>query len=159
MLWTNVYTWITDDVGGEILLPPHERVILTTPAFPDLYPNRASYTWVITPMTGYGIWAIVDYLSLEATFDTLTVGTGNDSTVGETQLQTYTGYLASEDLHLPWNPHSSLSFWFKFETDFTVRDKGFIIIIMSGTWTRLNWAQYLQIKKLCYFRTEPWNAF
>ena len=72
-------------------------------------------------------------MSLEPTFDTLSVGTGNDSSVDESQLQKYSGHLTSEQIIFPWSPNSSLSLWVKFETDYTVRDIGFIIIVVSGT--------------------------
>ena len=115
------------DDAGDIVLSEDSSVFITSPGFPDPYPNQASELWTISATEEHGIVYVFDILDVEESFDTLTIGTGLDPSAGESVMQIYTGQIApgTRFLNEYWMS------WMKFESDFTGRGVGFLVSISS----------------------------
>nr|XP_054763582.1 enteropeptidase-like [Lytechinus pictus] len=99
---------------------------MSSPNFPNAYPNDVSQLWTITAPEGYGARFDIDVINIEDPFERLAIGTGHDPTDESSILGSWTGH------HLLQNvTRISLQYqyWVSFKSDLTVREQGFVIAI------------------------------
>nr|XP_054763579.1 enteropeptidase-like [Lytechinus pictus] len=117
---------LNGNIHENITLVPGNVVYMSSPNFPNAYPNDVSQLWTITAPEGYGARFDIDVINIEDPFERLAIGTGHDPTDESSILGSWTGH------HLLQNvPRISLQYqyWVSFKSDLTVREQGFVIAI------------------------------
>ena len=75
--------------GEEIMLEADEEIVITSPGFPQYYPNYFECVWTVKAPKGRHIGVGFEYFSLENGADFLEIGDG--TTVGDGTVDKLTG--------------------------------------------------------------------
>ncbi|XP_077981827.1 cubilin-like [Glandiceps talaboti] len=108
-----------ENCAGSDITEPEGSV--TSPNYPDNYPNNADCVWIITLPDGYEdqrIQITFDDFDLEYQEDYLILGSGDD--IDENILAAYTGHTLPQ----PWTSPDSVV-WLRFTSDESVNKAGF----------------------------------
>ncbi len=95
---------------------------LTSPRFPNIYPDDFLCEWVVNAMDEQLIYLHVIDFELEAGYDFLTLGNGKDSTNSSTRLFSFTGNPKAVSF-----TSSMASIWMNFASDRSGGRRGFYI--------------------------------
>ncbi len=119
---------IVDFCGDSLLqIPVHDIYNLTTPYYPDTYPNSADCTWIAQSPRPHGtIKILFPDFDLETNYDYLTIGQGNNRT-DDTMVLKLTGKSGLASLSV-----SDEAVWIRFKSDRGVAWYGFVLQI---SWT------------------------
>ncbi|XP_038050981.1 CUB and sushi domain-containing protein 1-like [Patiria miniata] len=97
---------------------------LTSPYYPNNYPNNARCIWFITVDEGSTIAFRFSVFNTEQTHDTLTIGNGHEFSDGYSVIGHFSSSLTS--LAIVSNNHTA---WMKFTSDYSVTEVGFEVKI------------------------------
>ncbi|XP_041473676.1 enteropeptidase-like [Lytechinus variegatus] len=112
------------NVREDITLVPGNVVYMSSPNFPNVYPNDVSQLWTITAPEEYGARFDIDVINIEDSFERLAIGTGHDPTDESSILGSWTGHHLLQSV-----TGVSLQYWVSFKSDLTFREQGFVIAI------------------------------
>ncbi|XP_030840490.1 atrial natriuretic peptide-converting enzyme-like [Strongylocentrotus purpuratus] len=91
---------------------------ISSPNYPNEYPNNAYYTWYITAPSNYSVLITFIAFNLESGYDHLSIGNGH--TPGNLVAKTFSG----QDIPASLRLYSSNS-WMRFTSDYSVKRQGF----------------------------------
>ena len=107
-------------------------VYMTSPNFPNIYPNHVTQLWTISAPEGYGARFDIDVINLEESFDRLAIGTGHDPTNEGSILDSWNGHHLLQSVT---RVSRQYQYWVSFESDLTIRDQGFVVAIYPVQFT------------------------
>ncbi|XP_038052290.1 CUB and sushi domain-containing protein 3-like [Patiria miniata] len=102
---------------------------LTSPYYPNNYPNNARCIWFITVDEGSTIAFRFSVFNTERTYDTLSIGNGHESSDGDSGIGLWSGFLTN--LSVVSNNHAA---WMKFTSDSVVTKIGFVVKIIQESY-------------------------
>ncbi|XP_038052299.1 CUB and sushi domain-containing protein 1-like [Patiria miniata] len=102
---------------------------LTSPYYPNNYPDNARCIWFITVDEGSTIAFRFSVFNTEQKWDTLTIGNSHESSDGDSVIGLWSGVLTN--LSVVSNNHSA---WMKFTSDFSVTKIGFEVKITQESY-------------------------
>ncbi|XP_038052305.1 CUB and sushi domain-containing protein 3-like [Patiria miniata] len=97
---------------------------LTSPYYPNNYPDYSRCIWFITVDKGSAIAFRFSVFNTERFYDTLTIGNGHESSDGDSVIGLWSGFLTN--LSVVSNNHTA---WMKFTSDYSVTEVGFEVKI------------------------------
>ncbi len=119
---------LTDLCGPGILqLPIDQNLTMTSPLFPEFYPDGLDCVWIVTTENNRGLSLEFDFFSVQKGFDFLILGSGNQTT-DSTRISRFSG----TKLNIPDTviiPNDSI--WLRFKTGRSWNDAGYILRVSS----------------------------
>ncbi|XP_033121805.1 uncharacterized protein LOC117120830 [Anneissia japonica] len=107
---------------------PSDGVKITSPDYPNSYPDNLLYIWLFTGIPGQRLRLDFFYLELENTYDVLVIGTGNDPMDMSSRYAIFTGSNLPDGIVL-----DSESAWIQFRTDASISGKGFSLTVNTAS--------------------------
>ena len=107
-----------------ISLSSNQSVVVSSPGNPHNYPNNLHITWLIQVAAGNSAILKFTAFDLEAGYDDLKIGFGNNSRLAESRLITLSGETIPAEIN---TRHQSA--WIEFVTDSAIGDEGFVLQI------------------------------
>ncbi|XP_063966351.1 uncharacterized protein LOC135156797 [Lytechinus pictus] len=117
---------LNGNILEDISILPDDLVYMKSPDYPNPYPNEVFQLWTVTTPQGYWVRFDIDVINIEESFDMLAIGTGHDSTDGNSILGSWTGRHLLQSVT---GISPLCQYWVSFKSDLTIRDQGFVIVI------------------------------
>ncbi|XP_077864846.1 cubilin-like [Saccoglossus kowalevskii] len=126
------YTLFTEDVpepkrcGGSYIVKPGHTFILESPNYPQDYSRNERCQWNITTDSGLPMSVVfLDFLT-EEHFDWVDIGNGLDPTDVDSRVRHESGSSIPPPFY-----SSGADIWVTFYTDFTIVERGFVLVIVE----------------------------
>ncbi|KAJ8021179.1 Lectin [Holothuria leucospilota] len=146
---------------------PAESVLITSPGWPNKYPNNASVTWTFAAASGLPLLLKIVHFDLESDYDFLTIGGASNPADVDSVMTYQYGYnkytrkpfemfanlTGNDDLltqHL-WRSDVS-ELWMHFESDSEVTHNGFEMVLFTPEVCEPTWHYF---EGSCYRLMDP----